>query len=612
MTFTFGNNFTSLLSQNPGQFYSRLIELTNSLNQLKYGVGSNSSFIQQNKNSSDDPLGMGFRLNSRVYGQAASNASDALTAVSSISTSLSRQGQILTQLKDLATTASSSSTTLDSRLQLNATAATLVDEYNSLNVTTSYNKLKLMDGSLSSFDVQLGYGSNQYTVTLNRYTTRQVGSGYGKTDFSAVASPYGAATQGFSSADTNGDGRDDVLTQQTPWLSHNVSIAISGPTGVVGAGTETKVVLTGLVNNSKFADVDGNGVVDVLAATSAGIEVAYGNGDGTFGASQILSAGNFGSVNLTDISGDGTSDVTAVASNGDVTALVGAGGGSFSASTISTGIAGVTSSTVGDINGDGYSDLAFINSNGDLYSLLGAADGSLASPTLAGNVGGGTGTFELSSAQLNGDGRLDFVVAGPLTAAVFFGQADNTISTSARFDLAVGADQFAISDLNGDGHKDILARLDSSNVAIYSGDGTGKFSSSTFAFDSSSIGVADLNGDGVSDLVGQALGYYSSAIANTKTTTAIPYLDLTSKQGGSQALSALDSLQTNLDLETASIHGTTSVLTSAISTLTKTATLNLATADRLKEAYVNRYTSPYSALFEQANAASALIRALLA
>jgi hypothetical protein len=610
--FTYGSSFPGLLSQDPERFFSQFIRLTNAVNQIKYGVGSEALVAPSTQPRPEAPLGMEFRLDGRVYNQAARNAGEVLAAIKGVSTSLSRQAEILVELKGLAATASSNGTTLDSRVQLNASAAALVGEYNALNSSTAYNKLKLMSGAVPSLNLQLGYGENYSTVPLNGYTTRQAPDGYAAAVVSANSTAYGSNSQGFSGADVNGDGRDDVLIQGAPGAARTVAIAITTSAGISGDDSEGKITLSGLVNDSALVDVDGDGKVDVLAATSKGIEVAYGNGDGRFSASSVLADGAVSSVSIGDINGDGTSDIAAVSNTGDIHSLIGSGARMFSSSAIVTGIASAQASAVGDVNGDGYSDIAIIDTNGDLYSFLGAANGTLSGQKLMGNVGGGVGSYELAVGEFNGDGLLDYAVTGSTSSKVIFGQTDRTVSETKSFALATGASNVTVADLNGDGRADIAARIDSSKVAIYSGSGDGDFSSSSASFTGSALGVADLNGDGAADLVGRSGSYYASAMANTKPSTAIPYLDLTTKRGGSEALEALSTLELSVNLQKLSVEGTSKILTSTVTSLTNQASAYFATADKLKEAYTNRYLSPNSMLSSQARLVSTLLRTLFA
>lgn len=614
MVYSSGSGLASLLGSNPQDFYSRLIQLTNSLNQISAGFSLSTVQPRSLSPTFDTPMGMEFRLDGKVAKQGARNAQEALSALSSVSTSLTRQSAILGELKDLATTAADSATTVDEREQLNVQATALVKEYNDLNSSTSYNKQKLLDGSLQSFDVQLGYGSNQFKGSLNTYTTRQVADDYSAASATSSGIAFLGTPQGFARGDLNGDGADDVLIQDSPGLSNKIYAAVSTKAGVNGSGTEKKIVLSGNANDVALTDVNGDGAVDALAATSSGLEVAYGNGDGTFGSASILHAGDFASVNVTDINGDGTTDIVGVAAAGDVTTLTGSGGGSYTAATVATGVTGITSAVTGDINGDGYGDVAFIDSTGALYSRLGAADGSLGSQQLMGNAGGGTGSYELSAGEFNGDAKLDFVVSGPSTNAVFFGQGDRTITSVDSTALSAGASGFSIADLNGDGRDDIVAHVGSSNAEVYHSDGAGSFTTTGITLGASSVGIADTNGDGALDIIGGKAGGYVTRTAETKTTTDIPYLNLNTQAGSTAALSAIDTLQTNIELESASVNGSKNILTGALASLNTQASVNFATANMLKDAYAERRNGAdaIQSAFSQSQFVSALIRSLLA
>jgi hypothetical protein len=101
-------------------------------------------------------------------------------------------------------------------------------------------------------------------------------------------------------------------------------------------------------------------------------------------------------------------------------------------------------------------------------------------------------------------------------------------------------------------------------------------------------------------------------MANTKPSTSIPYLDLTTKRGGSEALEYLSTLELSVNLQKLSVEGTSKILTSTVTSLTNQASAYFATAEKLKEAYTNRYLSPNSMLSSQARLVSTLLRTLFA
>jgi hypothetical protein len=121
---------------------------------------------------------------------------------------------------------------------------------------------------------------------------------------------------------------------------------------------------------------------------------------------------------------------------------------------------------VGDVNGDGKLDVVVANACGSgcgalgLVLLLGNGDGTFGAPQ---NLGDQPVWFAL--ADVNGDGKLDLIEgvegAGTTGTAINLrlGNGDGTFQVAQSYSLDGGGGQIAIavSDLNGDGNADLIA-----------------------------------------------------------------------------------------------------------------------------------------------------------
>ena len=201
------------------------------------------------------------------------------------------------------------------------------------------------------------------------------------------------------------------------------------------------------------------------------------------------------------------------------------------------GFSGQLHST-GDFNRDGLLDIAVNGSvtsangesSGAIYILLGAGDGSFTATTLPG------GGEHVVAADFNNDGLLDIAVAPAANAApidIYLGNGDGTFRP--RQDgppTVVGAYDLEIGDLNHDGNMDLIASIGDQNgfnqdtllhpggiikILLGRGDGTFDydpvFASPSFGFYAlthTSQQVVDMNGDGDLDIV--AIDSASSAL----------------------------------------------------------------------------------------------------
>lgn len=234
-------------------------------------------------------------------------------------------------------------------------------------------------------------------------------------------------------ADLNGDGLPDILTATPAGLSVLLAIQNSAVT------SSPLLLLKGIYNigpgraSFALADLNGDGKVDLAVDSPEGVAILYGNGDGSFQTSRAYAAG---------VPAEGLA-LGAFTAPGQVDALISYrnpvlmqpdGAGGFVASTTAfphqpMGYTGLPSMAVGDFSGDGHLDAYF--------------------PWTAWPVNGGTGSILPGPDPLDtGDGAGHFTA----TAMYNFASAYNPL----------------VADFDGDGRVDLLTpRL---GCAIYYGD----------------------------------------------------------------------------------------------------------------------------------------------
>ena len=363
----------------------------------------------------------------------------------------------------------------------------------------------------------------------------------------------GLYAESVTITDVNGDGKPDLVVANQCVKTTNEKCGhglMFGSVSVLlgnGDGTfqpELSYGSGGIHTLSvAVADVNRDGKPDLLVTNrnclkgcSGGIvSVLLNNGDGTFRPPVIYSSGqrDAWSIAVADVNGDGMPDL--VVSDGDesfVSVLLGNGDGTFQpALSYASGEGGTFSVVVADVNGDGTPDVLVTkysggnNGNGSVGVLLGNGDGTF-QPVVHYDSGGFSpiAPNALAVRDVNGDGKLDLVVANTCSSStcsgqgvmgVLLGNGDGTFQRVVTYDSGgEAAESVAVADVNDDGKPDMLvANFASGTVGVLLGNGDGTFqpaiSDSSSGGLAQSIAVADVNRDGKPDIV----------VGNTNTVT---------------------------------------------------------------------------------------------
>lgn len=372
-----------------------------------------------------------------------------------------------------------------------------------------------------------------------------------------IATGAGVPGTNIRLADLNADGKADyIMIAPTGAMSAYLnggsnSSAPNGwvwyPTGQIGGG------ITSNASDVQFADVNGDGRADYLVVdTTTGAVTCYLNsgGDTSSGPGWIATtsfatgvgapAGSL--VIFADVNNDGHADYLSVnRNNGSVQAWLNGGmSGSGQQIWIPMGQlspgAGAPTPTqfiaYGDLNGDGRADLLAIDRTGGLRAWqdngldVTPTAGWLPVNNIASGVGAPAGS-QYVLADMNGDGRADYIVINPVSAEsqvwLNGGQAPTGwlwIKNNPNNEVSPAEGSvYTFADINGDGKADFLA-VDPASGAIQAWQNLGQLALSGGSFNFESLGqiaagvtvgslknpgshviFADIDGDGKADYI---------------------------------------------------------------------------------------------------------------
>ena len=379
------------------------------------------------------------------------------------------------------------------------------------------------DGSLDIMTT----GKNTVGVGIARlYTnngagvfTEGMGTPFEGVDFSSIA---------FS--DVNGDDHPDVMiTGRNNSLTGDIKLCIND-----GAGAFTEMTGTpfeGVSGSSiAFSDVNSDGHPDVTVTGSNNNSILRitklytndGMGNFTEMAGTPFETVDISSIAFSDVNGDSHPDLMITGRNNSFIRIAklytNDGTGNFTEMT-GTPFEGVDLSSIAfsDVNDDSYPDLMITGRNNSLTGTtkLYTNDGAGNFTEMTGTPFEGVKQGSVAFSDVNSDGHSDVMITGENVSEILIaklytndGTGNFTETTGTPFE-GVGRSSIAFSDVNGDGHSDVMITGENASEIgiskLYINDETGSFTEIMGTpFEevrSGSIAFSDVNNDGLPDLM---------------------------------------------------------------------------------------------------------------
>ena len=349
--------------------------LNDSLQRLSSGLRINSA--------KDDAAGLAIanRFTSQIRGldQAVRNANDAISLSQTAEGAMDESSNILQRIRELSIQSANSTNSAQDRLSLQSEVNQLVSEMDRIAETTTFNGLKLLDGSFSAQSFQVGANANQtVNVSVDAATTSELGieklstnnTSFG-IEVAATVAQAATSTTGFgvrlAGADVDAALETELETTQT--------ISITDPDGTVNT-----VAMAGIRDAGELAtSLSGQTGITATATNSAafGNTLTTGDAEDTVAVSFQYAAATFDTdlenelnTAIGTINGNnGDTDLTFDATSNTITSASGLNIGvedfavqenaSLTVSNLSTGVAeNIT------VNIDGGADITFATVTG--------------------------------------------------------------------------------------------------------------------------------------------------------------------------------------------------------------------------------------------------------
>lgn len=589
MVIRVGSNISALRAQRT--LHQATDDLSQTMQRLSSGMRINSA--------ADDAAGLAIstslNADARIFSQAIRNANDGMSMLNIAQGTLSQLSNITDRLKELAFQSANGIYSGTQRRAIGVESDQLVNEFNRLVSSSSFNGLSLLDGSSRSLSLQLGSGSGSILQSgVGGSVGRNVGNGQ-VTSHSSISTGFGAGATS-AAADVNNDGKVDLVYGAAGQANAFV-VQIGNGDGTFGAAVSYSGFFSSRI---KLSDVNNDGNLDIIGTGNGSgvVAVALGRGDGTFATENTFSAG-LGAINLAnfevvDANGDGIEDIINFSSTANgYSIMLGNSDGTFRLGTSFTlsNIDGNSSFAMADMNNDGRMDIVYSTTDvmGSVVTLFGNGNGTFGSATTL-LIGSGRATG-ITLGDLNRDGNIDITTQSTSGNAtrVLLGNGNGTFASTMSYNTNVAYTSSTLADINSDGILDLfIANYTTGEIQTLIGNGDGSFQS-VKSYSSGATNVfagiaADIDNDGSTELLfGRNATSFLIMNQEESYSSRLEYLNLSSQSGALSSLSYLESATLRIQRELGSIGALMSRLNVATGNLAVAREQYMAAESRIKD-----------------------------
>jgi flagellin len=383
--------------------------LSTSANQLATSLQRLSSGLRINS-AKDDAAGLAIseRLTSQINGLtvAARNANDGISLAQTAEGDLAQIGNNLQRMRELAVQSANASNSASDRAALNAEVAQLAEEIDRVAQASTFNGVKLLDGSFQAQTFQVGANA----TSSDRITVASIAN--------ARSSALGAYN-GFAA-------QNQAVTYNAAGGTFSVNTG-AGAVSIAGGATLATDAKT-LVNAINSQGINGlTATADATLATGtlagAGTVTASGNSTVQINGIQITIAGSASAASnisnaLTAINAQSAATGVTAVDTGAGLALTAADGRNISVSNFAAG--GATAATLGNYG------LGGLTNHTATFDVNYVAPAGVTAITFGGTIATGLGTGANTIAQ-----------TGTAVSAINVSTADNARNALASIDAAL-------------------------------------------------------------------------------------------------------------------------------------------------------------------------------